>query len=368
MGYWRISGGKKWENDHFVPNNEIVYELSREKDQNILLNDNDLLVPGLWDMHLHLWSPAAKSMFGMPEVMHYHHGIIGGVDAGTYGYENWELANQYWQNVSPIMVKSFVSVQPFGLAVFPPKKSCPFNEINIEKLTSLILRHKEDALGLKIQLGFWKPKNPKTDCRYMEIGRQVCDTAKTNMMVHISGQCMDPSLQAEYMQDNDIITHIYSGFPNTILDEHGNVRRAIWAAKERGVKFDIGHAGKHFSWEVFQRAYAEGLKFDYMGGDLGYGNYRDENFPIYDQFHTISGFLNAGVPLDEMFRTVISNPQEYLGAEIDLSRCCLILKRIDGETAAGDGMKKFIPCKYEYIPLYFINQGKLFYNHELKKS
>ena len=36
MGYWRISGGKKWENDHFVPNNEIVYELSREKDQNIL--------------------------------------------------------------------------------------------------------------------------------------------------------------------------------------------------------------------------------------------------------------------------------------------------------------------------------------------
>ena len=167
------------------------------------------------------------------------------------------------------------------------------------------------------------------------------------------------------MQENDIITHIYSGFPNTILDERGKVRRAIWDARDRGVKFDIGHAGKHFSWDVFQRAYGEGLKFDYMGGDLGYGNYRNENFPIYDQFHAISGFLNAGVPLDEMFRTVISNPQAYLGTAADLNGCCLILKRYNGETAAGDGLKKFIPCKYEYRPSYFINQGRLFYNSEL---
>ena len=76
---------------------------------------------------------------------------------------------------------------------------------------------------------------------------------------------MDPRASMNAMQTGDIITHPYSGFAHTILDERGRVYREVFEAQERGVLFDVGYAGKHFSWKVFKAAWEQGVGFDTLG-------------------------------------------------------------------------------------------------------
>lgn len=362
MGFYRIQGGKVWKNGGFSQNQEIVYELPKELDLAIQLTEEDLVIPGIIDFHAHLWSPAAESPFGLAQEKHYAEGVLGGLDAGTYGMNDWEEAEQYWQNSSDLQIKSFVSLLPEGLTIFPPKTPTRPENINVDDYVELINRNKAGGtiLGTKFQLGWLNYKSEETDTIMISKAREISDRTGTHMMIHTSGQCMKAGESAKYMLKDDIITHPYSGFPNTCLDEKGNVWKEVMEAKERGVLFDVGHAGKHFSWNVFKKAYAQGLKFDTIGGDLCDMNYRAPNWPIHDMYHVISGFLNYGIALDECFRAVIDTPCKYLGFTADLTRHCTILKKVYGETVSGDGLGETIPCSYEYRPVLVIHNGKLY--------
>ena len=362
MGFYSIQGGKIWEEGTFRQNREITYELPAEADCTIHLKEEDLVIPGIIDFHAHLWSPAAATPFGLAAEKHYAEGVLGGLDAGTYGVNDWEESDQYWQNACALQIKSFVSLLPEGLTIFPPQTPTKPERIFVDDYVNLISRHKEDGkiLGTKFQLGWLNYKSAETDTIMISKAREISDRTGTNMMIHTSGQCMAASSSATYMMKNDIITHPYSGFTNTILDEHGNVLNEIMDAKARGVLFDVGHAGKHFSWDVFKKAYAQGLTFDTIGGDLGEMNYRNPKWPIHDLYHVISSFLNYGIDLDECFRAVIDTPCRYLGFTADLVEHCTILKRIYGDTVSGDGLGETIPCTYEYRPAMVLHHGKLY--------
>lgn len=359
MGQIIIKGGKIWNNDMFTANKELTCGLNSEDDITVQLEEEDLIIPGMIDFHAHLWAPPAISTFGIASEKHYAEGFVAGVDAGTYGINDWEAANQYWQNTNNLRVKSFVSLLPEGLTIFPPVTPTKPDDISIEDYVDFVNRNKSDLLGVKFQLGWLNYKSPETDQIMIEKCREISDRTNTNMMIHISGQCMNAVDSANYMQRNDIITHPYSGFANTILDVNGKVYREVFDAKDRGVLFDVGHAGKHFSWNVFKKAYAEGIKFDTIGGDIGEVNYRSEKWPIWDLFHVISGFLNYGVDLDETFRAVITTPAQYIGMKMDVQEHCLVLKKVFGETMSIDGLGEGISCSYEYRPKIVIHEGNL---------
>lgn len=362
MGFYSIRGGKVWKGGTFQANKELNYELPKENDHTICLDEQDLIIPGLVDFHAHLWTPAAATPFGLSAEKHYAEGILGGLDAGTYGVIDWEESNQYWQNACDLQIKSFVSLLPEGLTIFPPKTPTLPDHISTDDYVELINRNKAGGkiLGTKFQLGWLNYKSEETDTIMIQKAREISDRTGTHMMIHTSGQCMKASESAKYMMKDDIITHPYSGFENTILDENGNVRKEVMDAKERGVLFDVGHAGKHFSWDVFKKAYAQGLKFDTIGGDMGEMNYRTPNWTIYDLYHVISGFLNYGIELDECFRAVIDTPCKYLDFKADLTNHCVILKKVYGETVSGDGVGNTVPCKYEYRPALVMHNGKLY--------
>lgn len=56
MGQIQINGGRRWAEDRFVPNTFLTYELPDEPtDICLQLGEEDLILPGLLDMHTHLW-------------------------------------------------------------------------------------------------------------------------------------------------------------------------------------------------------------------------------------------------------------------------------------------------------------------------
>lgn len=365
MGKLRIRGGKVWREDHFEMNKELVYE-TNEADQIKELSEEDLLTPGLIDFHVHLWSPATVSAFGVPGEQMYAQGITGGIDAGSFGINNWLQADRFWAYASKMEVKSFLSILPDGLAVFPPLEAPRPEEIRTDRLIERIKQIKnERLLGIKVQLGWLKYKSEETDRELLKRARYIADATDTKLMVHMSGTCLSMEEMVSYFKEGDIITHIYSGFDNTILDEQGKVSPAIKEAADRGIWFDVGHAGKHFSWEVFKKAYSQGVKFQTLGGDITAFSWKNrESFKIYDMFHLLSGFLNAGVSEDAVFQALITNPADYMKKEMKLTDQCLILKKKEMNTVLTDGLGAEQACTYEYLPELFLKNNKIIYNKE----
>ncbi len=362
-----VRGGRIWSNQHFAPNKELVYTLNEKQDLVLNLREDDLILPGIIDMHAHLWAPPAISSFGNEDMKYFADGIVGAVDCGTYGLNDWEMADRFWQNASPIKIKSYVSVLPEGLTIFPPVNPTTPDEIDIDAYAEMIGRNRETALGIKVQLGWLPYKSEETDKKLLKICSEVARRSGTHKMVHISGQKMMAQDSANEMEAGDFITHPYSGFENTILDENGRVYQEVFDARDRGVLFDVGFAGKHFSWRVFRKAYEQGLKFDTLGMDLATVNYKTPNSIIIDHFHVISGLLNAEVPEEELFTALTVNPGKILDYVPDYQSTCLVLRKVYGETVSVDGLGDSIPLHFEYKPVLVINRGALLQN-KLQRS
>lgn len=360
MGNLHILGGKIWDKDKFVANKETVY-IVNEEDCIISLDDDDLITPGVIDFHLHLWSPATISKFGIEQEKYFAEGVIGGAEAGSFGCDNWHVADRFWRTCSNLKVKSFLSILPEGLAIAPPVNPTKPENVNIEDLVNVILNDKTgNILGTKVQLGWLNYKSEETDRKLLKLAREVADRTNTNIMVHISDECISIEETTSMLKKGDVITHVYAGFKNTILDKDGKVSKCVFDAAERGVLMDLGYAGKHFAWKVFKQAYSDGLKFDTMGTDMVNASYKDNSlFQVYDIFHMASGFLNYGVDLDEVFRALTISPANYLGIQQDITKQCLVLKKVYSDTELLDGMKESIQCKYEYKPLMFINNNDI---------
>lgn len=365
MGETVIRGGMVWNEEKFTENRELVYET--EDSRIVCLEDEDLITPGLIDFHVHLWSPATRTTFGVPGEQMYAQGVVAGVEAGSFGADNWETAERFWKNGSPMEVKSFLSILPEGLAVFPPENAPRPEEIDTEEMIRKINRIKnENLLGIKVQLGWLSYKSPETDRELLRKARHIADCTDTKLMVHMSGTCLEMEEMVSWLKPGDIITHIYSGFDNTILNKDGSVNRAILEAARDGIWFDVGHAGKHFSWDVFQKAYDQGVGFDTLGGDITAFSWKNrEKFKIYDIFHLLSGFLNAGVSKEEVFRALITNPARYMGRKTELKKQCLVLKKRNGDSELSDGMGESRKCTYEYVPTLFLKDKKTVYKEDM---
>ena len=372
MGHWRIEGGNIWREAAFTDNREMVLELKDEQDRVVQLTDEDLILPGFIDMHAHIWAPPARSSFGVGGERYFSDGFLGALDAGTYGVDDWESADKYWRNYAKLQMKSFISIIPEGLTVFPPVSPTKPEEISVDRYVEVLSRNRKRALGVKIQLGWLPYKSVETDTALLRLCREIADRSGTHMMVHTSGQCMDARDSANLMQKGDILTHPYSGFANTLLDEHGNVLPEVFMARDRGVLIDVGFAGKHFSWKVFQQAYAQGLRFDTLGADLVEMSYKTPNSKIVDQFHILSALLNFGLNKEEVFRALITNPARYLSFETESSTRCVILKKREQEFMITDGQCDSYCCKFLYSPALVIQDGRLLkdeisFGHETKR-
>ena len=95
-----------------------------------------------------------------------------------------------------------------------------------------------------------------------------------------------------------------------LLDNEGRVIEEAWAAKERGVVFDVGHGGGSFSFETAELAIAQGFLSDTISSDLHVGNVEG---PVHDLVTTLSKFLYMGMSLPEVIRLSTEAPVRVIG-------------------------------------------------------
>ncbi len=99
-------------------------------------------------------------------------------------------------------------------------------------------------------------------------------------------------------------SHMY-GFGMPILDDEGEVLPYLFEARDRGVKFDVGHGRGSFLWGQVVPAIRQGWMPDSISTDL---HTRSMNRGMKDMLNVMSKFLNQGVSLRDVIQMSTLNP------------------------------------------------------------
>ncbi len=113
----------------------------------------------------------------------------------------------------------------------------------------------------------------------------------------------------EILRPGDVLTHCFKPFPNAPIYADGRIKEACWAARERGVQFDIGHGKGSLAFEVARAMLEGGFPPDVISSDV---HVLCIDGPAYDNLVTMSKFLCLGMPLTDVVRAVTANPAGLL--------------------------------------------------------
>ncbi len=361
MADWKIRGGLLWNGTAFEKNPGLLRHMEGEEERTVDLMDDDLILPGVIDPHVHLWSPASISKFGIPADGLYADGIVGAVEPGSFGCRNWGIASRYWTNALKTKVRSFMHIIPEGFAVFPPNDVTLPKDIDVDEVAAAAEKDRTGTLlGFKVHLGFLYFKSEETDRGQLEKAREAADRTGKRVLAHISGSTIPIREVLTYLKPGDIITHTYTGFEKNIFDGGDTLIPEILEAKKRGVLLDVGHAAKHFSWDVFRKAYAAGLTFDTISTDLTVFSYHQpETHTLNDLYHLLAAFLACGIDRDSVFRAVTEAPSRIYGIPLDMEKQLLILRKQKCALPLSDGLGQLLEVPEEYRPYCFLDSGKV---------
>ena len=116
--------------------------------------------------------------------------------------------------------------------------------------------------------------------------------------------------QLALLRLGDVVTYCFSDCPEGLLAD-GRVRDEVWAARERGIHFDVGHGMGSFSFRVAEAAIAEGFLPDTISTDR-YQRHLALS-PRHDLPRTLSKLLAAGMTERDAFLRVTARPATILG-------------------------------------------------------
>jgi dihydroorotase len=118
-------------------------------------------------------------------------------------------------------------------------------------------------------------------------------------------------LVLQKLRPGDIYTHTYlDAVP--MLDEQGRVFPYLFAARKRGIIFDVGHGGGSFYFRQAVPAVGQAFVPDSISTDL---HINSMNAGMKDMLNVMSKFLNMGLALDDVVSRSTWNPAREIKRE-----------------------------------------------------
>jgi dihydroorotase len=288
------------------------------------------VVPGLIDIHSHVFFGTEKDAYlsngdiAVPPDSHsFRSGQTTLVDAGGAGWRNFLQFKEQVIDRARTRVLSFINIVGSGMKGGPVEQNLADMDA---RLTAMRIRQYPGVIvGIKVAHYAGPEWDPVT--------RAVAAGQETGVPVMVDFGNHTPPLSLEdlllkYLRPGDILTHAYAHVPGRIpiVDDSGKVQPFVWAARKRGVIFDVGHGGGSFLFRQAVPALKAGFPPDVISTDLHTGSM---NAGMKDILNVMSKFLNLGMSLPDVIKantskaaTVIKRPdlgQISAGAEADIA-------------------------------------------------
>lgn len=272
------------------------------------------VAPGLIDLHTHVFV-GSKSGFAdgfnsvSPDDITLKAGITTVVDAGTSGWRNFPVFKENVIDRSKTRVLSFLNIAGNGMTGFPSEED--INDMDARMTALVIGQFPEIIVGVKI--GHYRGSEWTPFDRAMDAAR----IAKVPLFV----ECHLPLLPLEgildRMEPGDIYSHTYCKARDRtcLLDDQGIIRPYVLEAQKKGVRFDVGHGGGMFHFDIAVPLLEQGIVPNSFGSDL---HRFSMNSGMKNMLDIMSKFLNMGMSMEDIifratWNSALSIKREDLG-------------------------------------------------------
>jgi len=267
------------------------------------------VTPGLIDFHVHsFWG---VNPYGCElDSLCMSTGVTTAIDAGSSGPINFKGFQKLVYEPSKTRMIAFVALAQHGVLNDPGElEDLRFADPNAAAAT--VGESPNVGVGIKVRL---HKKGVGVNGREaLRLAIRAGEASKSPVMVHVGNTGIPMSEIAATLRPGDVITHCYTPQKPSIIDEQGKLLPEVRAAKERGVIFDVGHAGGHFDFNLVQRAMGEGIIPDVISSDL-HGRLSQPGFGVVGDLPTVlTKFLPMGLSFDEIIAKCTVDAARVIG-------------------------------------------------------
>ena len=267
------------------------------------------VTPGLIDFHVHsFWG---VNPYGCElDALCMSTGVTTAIDAGSSGPINFKGFKKLVYEPSKTRMIAFIALAQHGVLNDPGElEDLRFADPNAAAAT--VGESPDVGVGIKVRLH--KKGVGQNGREALRLAIRAGEASKSPVMVHVGNTGISMSEIADTLRRGDVITHCYTPQKPSIIDEQGKLLPEVRKAKERGVIFDVGHAGGHFDFNLVRRAMGEGIVPDIISSDL-HGRLSQPGFGVVgDLLTTLTKFLPLGLTFDEIIARCTTNPARIIG-------------------------------------------------------
>ncbi len=259
--------------------------------------------PGLVDIHAHMFhtTGVADAWAGdnsiAPDAFGPKSCTTTMVDAGSSGWRNFETFRHTVIDRAKVRVLAMINIAGLGMMTDAAEQM----DFDADAVARLALKHKDIVVGVKTA-HYQKPDWMSVD-KALEAAKKAGIPAMVDFG-HFLPERPYTELVGKRLRPGDISTHCFRG-PVPVVDEQGKLYNYLRQARQRGVKFDVGHGGGSFVFRNAVPAVEQGFYPDSISTDLHTGSM---NAGMIDMVNTMSKFLAMGMPLVEVIKASTWNP------------------------------------------------------------
>ena len=287
----------------------VAENISEAEGEKVVHVDGLYVTPGLLDIHVHAYAGTGQrnaycgdnSLY--PDGYNFRTGVTTVLDVGSSGWRNFPDFKDRVIDRAKTRVFALLNIVGHGMGGGAIEQNIA--DMEPEATAKVAERYPDIVVGFKTA-HYAGPEWLGVD-RAVEAGRLVGLPAIIDFGA-FRPERPYPEMILEHIRPGDISTHMYqAAIP--MFDEKGKLQPYFAEARERGVKFDVGHGAGSFVWNQAIPAIEQGWIPDSISTDLHTGSM---NAGMKDMATTMSKILNLGVSLFDVIKMSTITPAEMI--------------------------------------------------------